>query len=125
MKLTNTSPYTSKDQIKSDKATQFIGLGSEGSSTHQYMLDWGNKANTGKYTADDVVFISINGKRKNRLGFVHIMSLVNKAVEAGARFITDNDYDRNRPFNLGEREVAAYLTQQGYTEVNGLWTKTI
>ncbi len=125
VKLTNTSAYTAKDQAKSDKATQFIGLGSENSSTHQYMLDWGNKANTGNYTADDVVFISINGKRKGRLGFVHITPLVSKAVKAGARFITDNEYDRNRPFNLGEREVAAYLTQQGYTEKDGLWTKEI
>lgn len=123
MKLTNTSAYTAKDQAKSNKATQFIGLGSQGSSTHQYSIDWGSKANTGNYTADDVIFISINGKRKGRLDFNHIKALVNKAIEAGAKFITDNEYDRNREFNIGEREVATYLTQQGYTEVNGLWTK--
>lgn len=124
VKLTNKSPYTVKDQAKSDKATQFIGIGAIGSSTHQYAKDWGDKANTGEYSSEDIVFISINGKRSNRKGFEYIKDLVDKAIEADAKFVTDNEYHRNRDFNIGERVVAHYLRLNGYEEIDaGFWSK--
>lgn len=124
VQLTYTGFYTAKDQVKSDKATQFIGIGAVGSSTHQYMLDWGNRANTGKYTREDVVFISINGKRFNRIGFSAIKSLVDMAIQAKSNFVTDSPYHRNRSSNIGEREVAQYLESNGYQEINaGYWVK--
>lgn len=119
MKLSKVSPYHAKDQAKSDKATQFIGLGSVGSSTDVYRKDWQDKANTGEYTSEDVVFVSINGNKHNRIPFSAIKHLVDKAIITGVTFITDNSYHRNRRYNIGEREVANYLSSNGYKETNG------
>lgn len=125
MKLTYTGMYHAKDQKKSDMATQYIGLGNAGSSTDVYRKDWGNKANTGNYTSEDKIFISINGNKRNRIGFNAIKPLVDKAIAVNATFITDIPYHRNRAYNIGEREVAEYLTANGYVEQGstGVWVK--
>lgn len=122
VKLTGTSTYLSKDQAKSDRANKFIGRGSATSSTAQYAKDWGDRANTGSYTADDVVFVSAEGNRSGRIG--PDLNELNKAMAAGATLITDSaTTGRNRPYNVGEREVAAHLTKHGYTESEpGTWT---
>ena len=122
--LTGKSPYLAKDQSKSDKANKFIGYGVAGSSTDIYRLDWSKNANVGKYTKDDVVFISINGNRSNRIGLNEdYKNQIDKAIKAQATLITDNAQDRNRPFNIGERELANYLISKGYHEINnnGVW----
>lgn len=118
--LGTSGPYTKKDQAKSDQATKFIGRGSERSSTAKYAKAWGDRANTGQYTADDVVFISAEGNRGGRVApdFAEIGS----AVKAGATVITDNKANRERDFNVGEREVAKFLSDSGYREVSpGRW----
>ena len=39
-------------------------------------------------------------------------------------FITDTPADRNRPYNVGEREVEAFLTSHGYADDGqGRWSK--
>ena len=120
-KLTPTGQYTSKDQLKADKATKFIGEGAANSSTAQYAKDAGDKANTGKYTKNDVVFISVNGARANRQA--PNLVEIQKAIDAGATILTDKLSDRERSFNVGEREVAAHLTKNGYVEEGntGVW----
>lgn len=120
-KLTTTGQYTSKDQLKADKATKFIGEGAANSSTAQYAKDAGDKANTGKYTKNDVVFISVNGARANRQA--PNLVEIQKAIDAGATILTDKLSDRERSFNVGEREVAAHLTKNGYVEEGntGVW----
>ena len=126
MKLPNTgNPYQAKDQKKADKATQFIGIGCVGSSTCKYANGLpADIVNTGEYTKDDRIFISINGMRNGRCPVVNIQDLVKAGAEAGASFITDATYDRNRSYNIGEREVADLLTWLGYTESQpGYWTK--
>lgn len=118
--LTGKSPYLAKDQTKADKATKFIGRGSDKSSTNQYAKDFGDAANTGTYTSDDVVFASAEGNRKGRLPIDK--AELRKATKAGATIITDKDVDRNRSYNVGEREVAAELVLEGYEEVSpGEW----
>ncbi|WP_395147142.1 D-alanyl-D-alanine carboxypeptidase family protein [Moraxella atlantae] len=115
-----------KDQAKSDKANKFIGFGSPNSSTDLYAKAWDDKANTGTYTSTDVVFISINGNRKDKVGIDTYTQELDKAIEAGATFITDTKaYRENSKFNIGERELASYLESKGYTEANenGIWTK--
>lgn len=116
--------YLPKDQAKAAKANKFIGQGAEGSSTAKYAeaLTAQGVANTGNYTTDDVVFISANGNRSNRMPFDQ--AEVQLAVEAGATLITDTAADRARGFNTGEREVAAFLTDKGYVDQagNGIWT---
>lgn len=120
--LPKTSPYTVKDQRKAVKANKFIGRGSARSSTAAYAKAYGDLANCSQYSSDDVVFISAEGNRSGRLkpDFEEILL----AVEAGVTFITDDAYNRNRPYNIGEREVAAFLINHGYTEKNlGVWSR--
>lgn len=120
--LTGKTTYLPKDQAKSDKATKFIGRGSEKSSTAQYASAWGTQANTGIYTSDDVVFVSAEGNRQGRVP-ADLVEL-GKATAAGAKIITDVEGDRLRPYNVGEREVAVFLNSNGYTEKDpGVWTK--
>ncbi len=112
--------YQLKDQAKADQATKFIGRGSPQSSTNKYAESFGELANTGVYTPSDVVFISAEGNRANRLAVN--TAEIDKAVEARARFVTDIPADRTRAYNVGEREVASHLTGRGYIEVEpGLW----
>ena len=117
VKLTGTSPFCGKDQLKANLANKFIGQGSSLSSTNQYRKDYGLMANTGDrmdYLPTDMVFISAEGNRRGRVG-IDVNEIV-KACEAEVKFITDTPYHRNRSYNIGEREVAALLEQQGYSE---------
>ena len=119
--LPKTSPYTSKDQIKSDKANKFIGRGSEHSSTEAYRNAWGDRANMGEYFLTDRVFVSVEGNRAGRIG-ADLVEL-KKAVEAGVTFITDNAENRNRAYNIGEQGLAKYLEKHGYEEMKpGEWS---
>ena len=121
VQLPKTSPYTAKDQAKSDKATCFIGRGSPRSSTTAYAKAWGDKANKGAYTSDDVVFVSAEGNRGGRMQ-PDLVEL-GKAMDAGATLIADTSYHRARPYNVGEREVAHFLEAHGYQETTpGIWS---
>ena len=121
VKLNGKTSFTAKDQAKSDKANKFIGRGSPASSTAQYAKDWGSLANTGQYQSSDRVFISVEGARSGRLNpdFAEIQ----KAMDAGATLLTDDPTNRARGYNIGERDVAAYLANNGYNESQpGVWT---
>ena len=115
------SPYHAKDQAKSDKATKFIGSGAPNSSTESYRASWGKLANSGVYTAEDVVFVSSNGNRPGRK--LPYYTELSKAIAAGATILTDSKKDRDRTYNIGEREVAEYLLLNKYEELSdGVWT---
>lgn len=121
-RLPVTGPYTAKDQRKWDRANKMIGRGSARSSTHRYAQAIGALANCGTYGPDDVVFVSAEGNRGGRLkpDFAEL----GRAADAGASFITDVRAQRETPYNIGEREVAAFLTQRGYADQGtGLWTR--
>ncbi len=122
--LPKTSGYVAKDQAKSDKANKFIGQGSERSSTNGYAKAWGDRANSGKYVASDAVFVSAEGNRAGRVA--PNLNELQRAMDAGATVITDDVANRQRPYNLGEREVASYLANNGYSEDagSGIWTRT-
>lgn len=112
--------YSAKDQAKADRATKFIGRGSPASSTNAYRIAFGELANCGEYLEGDRVFISAEGNRRGRLTFDK--SEVDLAIRAGAGFITDKKSDRQRAYNIGEREVVAYLLANNYEEVcPGFW----
>ena len=122
VQLPQTSPYTAKDQAKSDQATCFIGRGSTYSSTEAYRKAWGDRANKRHYTAQDVVFVSVEGARHFRVSIVGIAAELIWATDARARIVADKPADRLRPYNVGERELAAWLTDHGYREVQpGIW----
>jgi len=123
-----TTELLNKDQRKSDQANKFIGFGAKDTSTEEYRLAWGEKANTGVYSADDTVFVSVNGKNGKKFSAQSATAKeVNKAVEAGATIIADNFEARNRSYNkTGEGRLAQYLSFKGYEEVDsgsGVWSK--
>jgi hypothetical protein len=121
VQLPRTSPYWAKDQAKSDRANKFIGRGSPRSSTAVYAQAWGERANSGEYAAGDTVFVSVEGNRSGRLS--PDWRELRKAADAGVTFITDDAVNRARPYNVGERDVAAWLERNGYSEnESGVWT---
>ena len=118
---TRKSPYFQKDLKKFKDATKLISRGSGKSSSAAYADAAGAKANTGEYDSSDVVVISAEGARKNRIGPDY--DEIQLAIDAGVTFITDNPEDRARKYNVGEREVAAFLTENGYEETSpGKWS---
>lgn len=118
----STHPYAQKDLRKATSATKFIGQGSPASSTNKYRRAAGDLANCGHYVAEDVVFVSAEGARRQRLTIDQVE--LARASQAGVTFITDTPADRNRPYNVGEREVADFLQAQGYEDDGqGRWQK--
>ena len=112
--------WFAKDQAKARQASKFIGRGSAASSTQAYRIAVGAHANPGSYQSTDVVFISAEGARNGRLrpDFDEIAT----AIAACATLITDGPADRARSYNLGEREVAAFLAAHAYREITpGRW----
>lgn len=121
LKLTRTTAYTTKDQKKADVANAFIGYGVPGSSTAVYQSDAKRQqipVNDQIKLADDTVaFVSIDGG--SRLTLDNLNTTIEQAVrvlEAGGEIVTDNHYHRGRPYNTGERQLAAVLAQLGATE---------
>ena len=127
--------HTAKEVKKAEQATQYVGFGSTNSSTHRYMKVYGKDANTGEYTAKDVVWVSSNGKRGGRVNPVQNGKLVNgyqildTAIEAGAMIVMDTEahIDKTSGYNIGEVALAEYMVNKGYARDNksgaGVWTK--
>ncbi len=109
MQLPKTSnPYWAKDQTKAAFANKFIGRGAAGSSTAIYAAGLPREVvNCGEYVPTDVVFVSVNGARRNRVLFDRDEVML--AITAGAKIITDSPMDRYRDYNIGERELAEFL----------------
>ena len=125
---TRKSPYFAKDLAKARRATQFIGEGSARSSTAAYAAAAASLANTGRYSAEDIVFISAEGNRAGRFDPIGTAPNgayrnIDLAITAGASFVIDPPEHRARPYNVGERQIAVYLAARGYRETApGLFT---
>ena len=120
-KVNSTNPYFSKDLEKARVANKFIGRGSLASSTHKYMTAAKELANCGVYSKEDIIFVSAEGNRRGRVE-VDFLEL-GKAVQANASFVTDNSYNRERSYNIGERGVAQFLEKHNYKDNGkGFWT---
>lgn len=116
------NPHKAKDEDKFNShggITKFIGFGP--GSTGLYANVLSKIANTGVYSASDIVGVSVNGKRKDRVPVrgTEVEQEVRKAAEAGALIITDTSLDRARDYNVGERELAELLEELGYEEASG------
>lgn len=121
---TRKSPYFAKDQAKAQRCTKFIGCGSKESSTRAYCIAAGPLANCGLYHEGDVVMVSAEGARRQRRAPDY--TEINRAAAANVTFITDVPADRERPYNVGEREVARYLGIRRYVEVSpGVWQRPL
>jgi hypothetical protein len=122
-----------KELVKTRQATQYIGDGGPRSSTSRYreMYDELGVANTGEYTADDVVYVSSNGHRKGRVNPVVNGVLqgqyrnVDKAIKAGATIIMDTKAHlvKTQKYNIGETALARYMAANGYQRQgeSGIW----
>ena len=122
------SSYLAKDQAKSDKATCFVGHGARYTSTYAYAESRGDLANKGEYTAEDVVFVSVNGgARFNASNWGETKAELLRAMNVPVKgIIADNAKDRLREYNKGERHLAAFLEAHGWVETtkgNGEWVK--
>lgn len=107
-------PYWAKDQFKAARCNKYIGQGTAKSSTQYYADNLPEDiVNCGWYEQSDIVFISVEGNRAGRLLFDE--DEINIAIQAGAKFITDNKANRNRDYNVGERELAKFLELKGYS----------
>jgi alkylated DNA repair dioxygenase AlkB len=140
--LFTVTPIQSADKkavIKASIATQYIGFGEgiKGSSTESYRQEVGALANTGNYSADDVIFVSIGGKRgtaeQEKTQQDRTIKEAIKAVEAGATILTDNKaYTNASSYNTGEKRLYANMEAKGYNysevtidgQVIGTWSKT-
>lgn len=129
--------HTWKEVVKANLSTQYIGFGKKGSSTDRYVSVYGDKANTGKYTADDVIYVSSNGARSGRVNPVvdgklsNGYELIDKAIEAGSTIVMDSEeHIKNTGiYNIGEVALAEYMDSHGYSRRNikgaGIWTKDV
>jgi len=127
-----------KEIFKIKQATQFIGTGKGNDSTTQRMENLYSKyklANTGKYTKDDLIYVSSNGKRNNRVSPVidnklnDVYKNIDKAIEAKSRFIMDTaqHITNTKEYNLGEVALAEYLRNHNYErdDKTGIWSPKI
>lgn len=127
--------WVNKEVAKFDVATQAISDGTN-NSTAGFVKDfYGDKANTGTYTKDDVIYLSTNGNRTGRVVPVKNGVLqgayknIDKAIEAGAKFVADTSKHlaSTGKYNIGEVELAEYLQSKGYTREDkdgyGLWSQ--
>jgi alkylated DNA repair dioxygenase AlkB len=135
-----------KATIKASIATQYIGFGEDiigkdgkRSTTQIYREQAGKYANTGNYSASDVIFVSIPGLRGDakiakREQDKTIKEAI-KAVEAGATILTDDkDYtfDPKNAYNTGEKRLYDNMQTKGYTysqitvdgQAIGTWSKS-
>lgn len=118
MKITpKNARYGAKDVAKAAAANKFIGRGSPASSTDLYRRQCGDMANCGEYTADDVVFVSVEGQRRGRVPLD--VEELQRALAAKATIIADNPANRHRAYNIGERHLAQILQRANYIEEPG------
>lgn len=110
--------YLSKDQTKCTLATKFIGRGNGATGEYLRLIsEAGYPCNCGEYDKDDIVFVSVNGKRKGRMPLD--VNEVMLAIKARASIVADAKNRRpegGNPYNIGEQELADLLREQGYTE---------
>jgi hypothetical protein len=121
-----------KEQVKSRMATQYIGDGAPDSSTARYkkLYESYGIANTGKYAANDIVWVSSNGKRMNRVNPIEngvlqgVYKNINKAIAAEAAIVMDTHahIEATKSYNIGEVALAEYMNANGYSrDKQGVW----
>jgi ribA/ribD-fused uncharacterized protein len=125
LKITPIQAADKKAISKAKIANKFIGFAENilNSSTGEYAKQAGGNANLQNYDANDVVFVSIGGKRGNeenrRAQQNKTIALAMKALFDGATILTDNqEYVINSDYNEGEKKLKEELEKHAfYTEV--------
>lgn len=123
-----------REQALSNKATDFIGVGSKNSLTNRFREAW-NKIrpkNTNKlkgYTTDDVVYVSLDHKGRNRKSLFsetpnaeekQARQALDAAVKAGAIFTIGDSIGVSKRSEKGK--LIQLLKERGYVEyADGIW----
>lgn len=111
--------YQKKDLLKFKDCNKMICYGAIGSSTFKYQTEiYREIVNLWEYSHWDIVGISINGNRPNRIGIDIYKKELSKLSWKDVTIIVDSMYDRMRSYNVWEREVVEYLKSIWFTEVS-------
>jgi hypothetical protein len=132
LKITSTLDRE-KTLVKVKSSNKYIGYGASDSSTASYANQLESQdipVNAGEYSSDDVVFVSINGKKGlTTENFDKTLAEVKLALDAGARVLTDSETylkeqnkdkdidDDYEGYNIGEAKLRVALLKEGY--ING------
>ena len=108
----------------------------DGAAAIEFEVIKSDIVNSGNYSSNDVIFVSIGGKRGNeqirKEQQDRTIKEALKAIEAGATLITDNkSYVESSTYNEGEKRLAKNLEAKGYNyleqtvdgQVLGVWSK--
>jgi hypothetical protein len=110
--------HMKKDMAMAEVATQFIGKSAAPpetpSSTRNYEQAWGQQANTGNYSKDDIIMVSGSGPWRGVTSEQilqtfenHYKPLLDKAIEAKSSFVAGNAKGT-------DQLVQNYLQEKGY-----------
>ncbi|MEH1861764.1 MAG: hypothetical protein V7L21_28070 [Nostoc sp.] len=125
--------HMKKDIAMAQIATQFIGKSAASpetpSSTRNYEQAWGERANTGNYSKDDIIMVSGSGPWRGVTSEQiaqtfenHYKPLLNKAIEAKSSFIVGNAQGSDQLVQnyLQEKGYKVEQTSQGYAVFNSV-----
>jgi hypothetical protein len=111
-------------------------IGIDNTQSEPKIINKSSIVNSNNYSSNDVVFVSIVGKRGNEQVRKEqqdkTIKEALKAIEAGATLITDNkSYVESSTYNEGEKRLAKNLEAKGYIyseqtidgQVIGVWNK--
>lgn len=117
-----------KDTYRASVATKLIAKGQGESWTKRYADAYGDRANSGEYNSEDVVFISMD-RSSQKLGTIGQFDRaeVMKAVRAGATIVMDDFAERQgknskgelTDNNAGAKELFEFLVDHGYVVQSG------
>lgn len=123
--------HMKKDIAMAQIATQFIGKSAAPpetpSSTRNYEQAWGERANTGNYSKDDIIMVSGSGPWRGVTSEQiaqtfenHYKPLLNKVIEAKSSFIVGNAQGTDQLVQnyLQEKGYKVEQTSQGYAVFN-------
>ncbi|WP_375449079.1 hypothetical protein [uncultured Nostoc sp.] len=122
-----------KDIAMAQIATQFVGKSAASpetpSSTRNYEQAWGERANTGNYSKDDIIMVSGSGPWRGVTSEQiaqtfenYYKPLLNKAIEAKSSFIVGNAQGSDQLVQnyLQEKGYKVEQTSQGYAVFNSV-----
>lgn len=110
--------HMQKDVAMAEVATQFIGISAASpetpSSTRNYQQAWGERANTGVYSANDTIMVSGSGPWRGitqqqilETFNKHYVPLIDQAIASNSSFVVGNAAGT-------DQLVKQYLETQGY-----------
>ncbi|MEH2206292.1 MAG: hypothetical protein V7K53_19795 [Nostoc sp.] len=125
--------HMKKDIAMAQIATQFIGKSAAPpetpSSTRNYEQAWGERANTGNYSKEDIIMVSGSGPWRGVTSEQiaqtfenHYKPLLDKAIEAKSSFIVGNAQGSDQLVQnyLQEKGYKVEQTSQGYAVFNSV-----